>query len=73
MQTIEHAHPSGKMPREHVLVLVDHFRARTRVLAVDLQSISVALRGDLIEPDRALEWMAEIGVLIPADGEAIEC
>jgi hypothetical protein len=41
---------------------------RTRLLSAEIDSIGVALRGAIITPDGAMEWMADIGALglIPA-------
>ena len=65
-------HPDAKAYREYVLAELRCTHRRAQLLVLEIETIGVALRGDIITPDGAMEWLAganALDFLIPAEPE----
>ncbi len=65
-------HPDAKAYREYVLAELRCAHRRAQLLVLEIGTIGVALRGDIVTPDGAMEWLASVNALdflIPAEPE----
>jgi hypothetical protein len=49
--------------KEFLLAALRAATARARAMQLDLDTIGVALRGDLISPDTAVQWISNAGLM----------
>ena len=65
-------HPDTKKFREYVLAELRCARQRAQLLVMEIETIGIALRGQVIEPEVAMEWLGEanaLDFLIPSEPE----
>jgi hypothetical protein len=56
-------HPDAKKYREYVLAELRCARRRAQLLVLEIETIGIALNGNIVGPDGALEWLAEANAL----------
>lgn len=56
-------HPDAKAYREYVLAELRCARRRAQLLMLEIETIGVALVGNVIEPDTAIAWLADANAL----------
>jgi hypothetical protein len=60
---VDGTHPDVQKYREYVLAELRCARRRAQLLVVEIETIGVALRGDFIDPDGAIEWLRDANAL----------
>jgi hypothetical protein len=60
---VDGTHPETKKFREYVLAELRCARQRAQLLVLEIETIGIALRGFVIEPEMAMEWLSEANAL----------
>lgn len=60
---VKGTHPDQVKFREYVLAELRCARQRAKLLVLEIETIGIALNGNVVDPEIALDWLAEANAL----------